>query len=877
MLTSKEIRQQFIEFFESKYNHTVVKSAPVAPLDDPTLLFTNAGMNQFKDVFIGTGTRPYTRAVDSQKVIRASGKHNDLDDVGVDTYHHTFFEMLGNWSFGDYFKQEAIEMAWDLITNVWKLPKDKLWATVYKDDHEAFELWKTCTDINPDHILYFDEKDNFWEMGATGPCGPCSEIHFDKGTAVGYTEGDPEKIYLGNDPKHGVNTENPQFMEIWNLVFMQYFRGEDGTLTDLPAKHVDTGMGFERIVAILQDKDSNYDTDVFTPLIQTVEDISGKAYNSRANSEIEMAMRVAVDHIRSVAFSVADGALPSNEGRGYVLRRMLRRASRYGRNLNLKDPFLYKLVDTLADQMGSIYPELNEKRDFIKKVIQSEEEQFNRTLDKGIERFNVLITDLESNNKTEVPGEEAFRLYDTFGFPLDLTEIMAKELGFSVDTDGFNSEMDAQKERARAAGKFNVSMEDKRNWITLSEGKHSVFVGYTQMEAQTEVYEYAIDGDTVYILLKETPFYAESGGQVGDKGTLNFADKSIEILDVKKEGDRFIHIGKYTGITPDKTVIAQVNHSNRRSVANNHTATHLVHKALKVVLGDHINQAGSLVEADRLRFDFNHFEKVTEDELLQIERIVNEEILKNTQLAVNEESYDDAIASGAMALFGEKYGDTVRTVQIGSFSKELCGGTHVSSTGQIGSFQIVSEGSISSGVRRIEAITGMKSFEKSLETRTQLHTLFNELSATPDQAVSKLKHLIDDKKALTKELDALKEEIAIARSSRLFDNVIELNGKTVIAERLDGINGKTLKTIGANLIQNKENTVIALASESDGKVALLVAVSNDLTKNYMAGKIVGEMAKCVGGGGGGRPDLATAGGKDATKIDDALELFKSKL
>jgi alanyl-tRNA synthetase len=874
MLSSNEIRQQFIDFFTKKYEHKFIKSAPVAPLDDPTLLFTNAGMNQFKNIFIGTEESKNKRAVNSQKVIRASGKHNDLDDVGVDTYHHTFFEMLGNWSFGDYFKKEAIMWSWELITEVWKLPKDKLWATVYRDDHESFELWKKHTDIDPSHILYFDEKDNFWEMGATGPCGPCSEIHFDKGNAKGYFAGDESKIYKGDDKKHGVNTENPQFMEIWNLVFMQYFRNEDGSLVDLPSKHVDTGMGFERIVAVLQEKNSNYDTDIFSPLIEKMEEISGTKYNSEKNSKIEKAMRVAVDHVRSLSFSIADGALPSNEGRGYVLRRMLRRALRFGRDLDLKKPFLYLLVNTLIEKMGDFYPELKEKQEFIKKAIKSEEEQFNKTLDKGIERFNELVNSLE--NKI-VPGEEAFKLYDTFGFPLDLTEIMAEEIGFSVDSGKFHEEMEKQKERARQAGKFNVSHQDKREWIELSSKKDSEFIGYDFLETETEITKYAFSEDEIHFVLEKTPFYAESGGQIGDRGQIISQNTTYEIFDVQNEGDRIVHKAK----SPEKPTLAKctarVNHEFRFSTANNHTATHLLHKALKEIIGDHVNQAGSMVSEDRLRFDFNHFEKISSEKLIEIEKMVNNEILRNILLETNFSSYDQAISNGATALFGEKYGDEVRSVKIGNFSHELCGGTHVKSTGQIGSFQIISEGSIASGVRRIEAITGHKSFERTIELREKFENVIEKFSSTEAQISDKVDSIISEKKSLEKEFETLKQEIAILKSSKILDSVEVINNISLITNRLDGTDGKTLKQIIANLIQNKENTIIALGSDANGKVALAVAVSNDLTKQFQAGKIVGTIAKIVGGGGGGRPDIATAGGKDVSKIDEALEFVKTLL
>ncbi len=866
MKTAAQIRQEFIDFFSSKYNHTYVKSAPVAPLDDPTLLFTNAGMNQFKDVFIGNGTRPYSRAVNSQKVIRASGKHNDLDDVGHDTYHHTFFEMLGNWSFGDYGKEEAITWAWELLTDVWKLDKSRLYASVYKDDSEAFDIWKSKTDINPKHILYFDEKDNFWEMGATGPCGPCSEIHYDKG-------GDP--AIDGTHPTLGVNSEtDDRFIEIWNLVFMQYFRKESGELEPLKAQHVDTGMGFERIVSVLQGKNSNYDTDVFMPLLSKMEELSGQTYNA----ETDVPFRVAVDHIRSLCFSIADGALPSNEGRGYVLRRMLRRAARYGRTIGLKKPYLYQLAKTVIKEFSKAYPELKQNEVLITKTIQSEEEQFNRTLDKGLSLFDDLKNKLQAEKKTQIAGEDAFKLYDTYGFPLDLTEILAEEHNLTVDSDGFEKAMEAQRSRARKAGKFNVSNEDTREWSTLSKGADSVFRGYETLSIKSEIRRYAIVKTQIHFILAETPFYAESGGQVADSGTLTIDDEKYKVIDVRKEGDQFVHIAEFNGNVPKSAqVFAEVNDSTRRATANNHTATHLLHQALKTILGDHIGQAGSYVDAERLRFDFNHFEKASDAQLQAIERLVNQQILANTTLSVSHQSYDDAIANGAMALFGEKYGDTVRVVKVGEFSTELCGGTHVTSTGQIGSFQIVAEASIASGVRRIEAITGIAAFEKMLADREELKAVQAALSATPDQVLPKIESLQNEKKNLEKSLEAFSEKVALQDAKSYLADVEDLGGIKLLAKQIEGVNGKTLKMLVGNLIDGLDNHVIAISSIDADKIAFAVAVSKDLQSRFQAGKLVGDMAKVTGGGGGGRPDLATAGGRDASKLDDAFAILRTAI
>jgi alanyl-tRNA synthetase len=862
MKSSVEIRKEFIDFFVNKYAHSFVKSSPVAPLDDPSLLFTNAGMNQFKDVFLGKSVRSYSRAVNSQKVIRASGKHNDLEDVGYDTYHHTFFEMLGNWSFGDYYKAEAITWAWELLTHVWGLPKERLWATVHTSDSEAFDLWSKLTDINPAHILYFGDKENFWEMGATGPCGPCTEIHFDKGT---------NPAISGADKEQGVNTDNPQFMEIWNLVFMQNFRNEDRSLSELPAKHVDTGMGFERIVSVIQNKNSNYDTDIFQPLIVTIEKLSGKKYEG----VFEIPMRIAADHIRTLSFSIADGAMPSNEGRGYVLRRMLRRAAKYGRQLGFYDPYLYKIVDTLVAEMSGFYPELLQQADLIKRVIKSEEEQFARTLDKGLGLFSDLAKELNKNSTKIVAGKDAFKLYDTYGFPLDLTQIIAKESGFTVDEAEFHTEMEKQRARARSAGMFNISHEEKRTWIELSTGTHSVFKGYEQLNTTAEIRKYAVLDDKIYFVLSETTFYAESGGQVGDKGFLKTISEEFEIIDVQKEGDYIIHIANNNFLIPsEKKIQTNVSESLRRSTANNHTATHLLHKALTDVLGSHIKQAGSLVEPDRLRFDFSHFEKITDSQLSDIELRVNNEILNNTKLSISEVAYNDAISSGVTALFGEKYGVVVRVVKVGDYSKELCGGTHVIATGQIGSFQIISEASIASGVRRIEAVTGIKSFEKFAQNRFAYKSILHNLSATPDQVDQKINHLIDDKKRLEKELAELKEQMAIKASANYLSEVELINGIKILAKEVNEIDTRLQKIIAANLILNQTNTIIVISSILDSKISLTVAVSADLQKTYQAGKIVSEMAKLCGGGGGGKADIASAGGKDINKIPEVFKYVK---
>ena len=701
-MTSPEIRQSFLDFFASK-QHRIIPSAPVIPHGDPTLLFTNAGMNQFKEVFLGTGKRDYTRVADTQKCIRVSGKHNDLEEVGRDTYHHTFFEMLGNWSFGDYYKKEAIAWAWELLTGVWKFPKERLWATVYTTDDEAFELWKKVTDINPSHILRFGEKDNFWEMGETGPCGPCSEIHMDL-TAN------------GSATASLVNAGSPQVIEIWNLVFIQNNRTANGQLENLPMKHVDTGMGFERVCAVMEamksnfiHPSSNYDSDVFTPLIKKISEVSGKPYGQ--NDETDIAMRVIADHIRALTFAIADGAIPSNEGRGYVLRRILRRAARFGRNLGLHEPFMFTLVDTLVQTMSHVFPEIKEQQEHIKRVIKGEEEGFNQTLDRGLEIFEEAERKAISSKLKVISGEDAFKLYDTFGFPLDLTILMAKERGFDVDEATFSKLMDQQRERSRDF-RGDISPE-----INLAKSKGRIkdldaaaieekfrFDGYDVLEEEVEIHS-AVDN---LVLSLNTPFYGESGGQVGDKGWFMIPGHQLNVVDTVRSGKVNIHIIEKSFDWPRQQVkaIAKVDKARRFSIMRNHTATHLVHAALRKVLGTHVHQAGSLVAPEHLRFDFAHFSKVSEQELAEIENIVNEKIAENIQLQHwRNIPFEEAQKMGALMFFGDKYGDKVNVVQFGDFSKEFCGGTHVKNTGDIGFFKIRAESSSASGVRRIEAIT----------------------------------------------------------------------------------------------------------------------------------------------------------------------------
>jgi alanyl-tRNA synthetase len=842
MKTSREIRQDFFNFFESK-SHRIVPSAPVIPHGDPTLLFTNAGMNQFKDVFLGFGKRDYRRAADTQKCIRVSGKHNDLEEVGVDTYHHTFFEMLGNWSFGDYYKAEAIEWAWELLTKVWGLPKERLHATVYRTDDEAFELWKTY--LPESQIHRFDEKDNFWEMGETGPCGPCSEVHFDRTPDLSGGE--------------LVNAGVPEVIEIWNLVFIQYNRKADGSLEDLTAKHVDTGMGFERICAVLQNKNSNYDTDVFMPLINKIVELSGKKYDGGLTDPDSIAMRVIADHTRTLSFAIADGAMPGNEGRGYVLRRILRRGCRFARNLGFHEPVIYKLVEVLIDSMGDVFPELVSQRSTIERVIKGEEESFLVTLDRGIEIFENLAKSIPSGGK--VSGSDAFQLYDTFGFPLDLTELLAREKGIGIDTDGFTKNMDAQKERSRKARKTGTMEIDIPQLDFVTE-----FTGYT--DTSTEANSLFIDSNK--IVLDRTPFYAESGGQVSDTGTLVLAGETYNVIDVVKSGDAVIHIAD-RDIEPlvGEKVLAKVDHSRRRDTMRNHSATHLLHEALRQVLGDHIKQAGSLVAPDYLRFDFNHFEKVSSEDLSRIETIVNERILESIKIGTEIMKLDEISKNSKVRMFfGDKYGDVVRVVTMDpKFSIELCGGTHVSNTSEIGLFKIVSESSIAAGVRRIEAVTGrgVREFISSLEKKIE------------DKS-SETESMLEKVKKLEKEINTIKSGNLKSDFEKLVAEAALVNDIKVITSEVGISDMDQLRTAGENLRNLLGSKGIGLlAAQADGKVQLLCCVTDDLKDKFPAGKLVGMAAKVIGGNGGGKPHLATAGGKDIDKLPGLMKDFPSMI
>ena len=854
-MDSNKIRNAFIDFFKEK-NHRFVRSSPVVPIDDPTLLFTNAGMNQFKSIFLEEKQPEFLRAVNSQKCIRVSGKHNDLEEVGVDTFHHTFFEMLGNWSFGDYYKPEAIQWSWELFTEVWGLDKNRLWVSVFHEDEETFKLWPKITDISPDRVLKFDKKDNFWEMGDTGPCGPCSEIHY----------------FIGDDinaqtPK-GVNSSD-LYWELWNLVFIQYNRHKDGKLEELNSKHVDTGAGFERIVSVMQKKDNNYATDLFTPLIDRIEKISNKSSTKKP-----IPFQVISDHIRMLSFAIADGALPSNEGRGYVLRRILRRAARFGRSININEPFIYDLVDPLCDKMGEIFPEIVEKKSHIEKIIKAEESSFNETLDRGILHFSKVIDDM--SGKT-IAGAEAFKLYDTFGFPLDLTQVMAREKGLSVDSKGFEKEMALQKKRAKSSEKFK-SKSTEINWTVVKDVSNSKFKGYETTFLSTDIVKYSSNKNEHYVVLNQTPFYAESGGQVADTGSIIGDEINLKVQNVQFEGEIIIH--KCTGEINGKnfSVKCQVDESRRQMIRKNHTATHLMHKALKVVLGDHVQQAGSLVHPNYLRFDITHFEKITSDEIKEVEQIVNNEILSNNKLDIAIQSFDEAKKEGALAMFGEKYGDEVRVITVSNFSKELCGGTHVVRTGDIGLFKITEEASLASGVRRLVAVTGPKAVEHVQKNYAILDSIKSQLNCNAEKAPEHLDRLVKDKKALEKKIKQQKKSNSTANLESIVKDSTTLGDSELLITMTDVSIMDELKDLGNAILNKVDSGVAVLGSIVNDKPSMVIVVTDDLIKKGIkAGDLAKEIGASMGGGGGGKPNLATAGGKDKKSLELALSNSKKIL
>ena len=863
-MKSAEIRQKFLDFFESK-GHTIVPSAPMVIKDDPTLMFTNAGMNQFKDIILGNINPKHRRVADSQKCLRVSGKHNDLEEVGHDTYHHTMFEMLGNWSFGDYFKEDAIAFAWEFLTGVMGLDKNRLYATVFEGskedglegDAEARKIWMNY--LSEDRILFGNKKDNFWEMGDMGPCGPCSEIHIDLR---------PEEERKLKSGRELVNQDNPLVIEIWNLVFMQYNRKADSSLEPLPAKVIDTGMGFERLCMALQGKTSNYDTDVFQPMLKAIAVMSGTEYGKDKQQDI--AMRVIADHIRTIAFSITDGQLPSNAKAGYVIRRILRRAVRYGYTfLGQKQAFMYKLLPVLIDNMGDAYPELIAQKTLIEKVIKEEEEAFLRTLETGIRLLDKTMEDTKAAGKTEISGKDAFTLYDTFGFPLDLTELILRENGMTVNLEEFNAEMQQQKQRAR-----NAAAIETGDWITLKEGT-TEFVGYDYTEYEASILRYRQikqKNQTLYqIVLDYTPFYAESGGQIGDTGVLVSEFETIEVIDTKKENNLPIHITKKLPEHPEAPFMACVNTDKRAACAANHSATHLLDAALREVLGEHIEQKGSLVTPDSLRFDFSHFQKVTDEEIRQVEHIVNARIRANIPLKEYRNiPIEEAKELGAIALFGEKYGDRVRVIQFGS-SIEFCGGTHVAATGNIGMVKIVSESSVAAGVRRIEAYTGAR-VEEMLDTiqdtLSDLKALFNN---TPDLGIAIRKYL-EENAGLKKQVEDFMKEKEAALKERLLKNIQEIHGIKVI-KFCAPLPAEVVKNIAFQLRgEITENLFFVAGSTDAGKPMLTVMISDNLVAGGLkAGNLVKEAAKLIQGGGGGQPHFATAGGKNADGLPAAVE------
>jgi len=868
MISGNEIRKSFLDYF-AKQGHTVVRSSSLVPDKDPTLLFTNAGMVQFKNVFLGQERLAYIRATSSQKCLRISGKHNDLEAVGRDTYHHTFFEMLGNWSFGDYYKAEAIEWAWQLLAKEWGLPRDKLWATVYLDDDEAEGLWTKISGLPAERIKRFGEKENFWEMGETGPCGPCSEIHLDRG---------PDACDRKGEAGHQcqVNGDCARYIELWNLVFIQYNRHADRSLSELPSKHVDTGMGLERITAVLQNVLSNYDIDFMRALTATTEKLTGKTYGTDPVADISF--RVIDDHARAVSFLLADGVMPSNEGRGYVLRRLLRRAARHGRLIGLKEPFLHEVAKTVVAVMGGAYPELRSEEQRIREIIRGEEERFGETLEKGLVLLEEATSSLKAGKKKILSGDIAFRLYDTFGFPLDLTEDILRSEGMTVDEGGFEKLMDEQRTRARDARE--VTRMDAK--IQLDRQVH--FIGYDRLEGESTILAIygsgngksaAVEGDEIDLITSETPFYGESGGQVGDRGTIETArGDQMDVTDTQHPTPQLTaHRGQVTKgrFQVGDQVHLVVNSQHRQSTKLNHSATHILHAVLREKLGAHVRQAGSLVEPERLRFDFNHTGAVAEKDLEDIEAIVNQRVRQDADVSIEETSYDDAIRKGALAFFGDKYGDRVRVVKIGDFSTELCGGTHIHRSGEIGLLKIQSESGIAAGVRRIEAVTGDGALALIRKYQDQLQDIGGLLRSNADDAVDRVRKLLDRQKELEREIEKLRGLFEKDQIPELLAKQQSVDGANVLISRVDGVDAKQLRDIVDQVKDKLGSGVVVLASAGDSNVNLVASVSQDLTRRYHAGNIIKELARLVGGGGGGRPDFAQAGGKEPAKIDAALK------
>lgn len=865
VMTGDEIRKAYLDFFAEK-GHLVLPSAPLIPQNDPSILWINAGMAPFKAYFNGVEEPPRRRIATSQKCIRT----NDIENVGRTDRHHTFFEMLGNFSFGDYFKKEAICWSWEFVTEVLKLDKSRLWVTVYKDDDEAFNIWRDEIGLPEERILRMDKEHNFWEIG-TGPCGPCSEIHYDRGEEY------------GTGPEDVIGGEGDRFLEIWNLVFTQFNKTEEGEYLPLPQKNIDTGMGLERVASILQGVDSNFETDLLKPMIDFLVEDSGIEYLQ--DEDTKVAYRVIADHSRGITMAIYDGALPSNEGRGYVIRRILRRALRYGRKLGYNEPFLYRMVPVVIKAMQGGYPELQEKEEYIQRVIRAEEERFLQTLDQGLHLIDEMISELKRNGKKFLSGIDAFKLYDTYGFPLDLTRDVLAEEGLSVDEEEFELEMEKQRERARQAREetgFSAS-EEEIFYRSLLEKYQLEFTGYEHLNESTEIIAIVKDGQEVHrveagekakLVLAKTPFYGESGGQVGDKGLIRFADNLATVYDTRKEAGITVHYIEVEkgSFSKGDAVEAKVYDDLRQATARNHSATHLLHKALKEVLGEHVNQAGSLVEPDRLRFDFNHFNALSKAELKEIEKKVNAAILANLDVDIILTDMEQAKKLGAVALFGEKYGDVVRVVSMGDYSTELCGGTHVKATGAIGSFKILSESSIAAGVRRIEAITGEEVLRYIAGQEEKVEKAATLLKTTPDNLLERIEALQAREKELEKELKELKGRLARTALDELLEKVEEVDGIKLLRTVVDGLDNEGLLNLMDQLKEKIDSGIIVLASKSDDKAVFVARVSKDLVdKGYHAGKIIGQVAKIAGGGGGGRPDLAQAGGRDVTKIQEALD------
>ncbi len=876
-MDSNQIREAFLSFFESK-GHKRLKSSSLIP-QDPTLFFTNAGMVQFKQIFTGEEKVDYKRATTSQKCMRVSGKHNDLENVGYTLRHHTLFEMLGNFSFGDYFKQDAILFAWEFLTQVLKISKEKLYVSVFRDDDEAEALWIKLTGIEKKRIYRFGEKDNFWSMGDTGPCGPCSEIFYDHGAEHGCGKATCE-----------VGCDCDRFMEIWNLVFMQYNRGSDGKMESLPKPSVDTGMGLERLACVVQGKHSNYDSDLFTDVFAAIEKISGKKYGS--SEAVSVAMRVLADHLRATAFLIGEGVVPANEGRGYVLRRIMRRAIRYGKKLGFTEPFFYQLVDALVKKMGAVYLELQHNQTFIEEVIRAEEQRFFTTLEKGLGYLEQAITEAKNKKIKTISGKIAFALYDTFGFPLDLTQLIASEQGMEVDQNEFDKNMGEQRERARAAWKGSGEEKLSEIYLTLAaKGLKSKFLGYETTDAKGKILiilkdgqevDQAQQGDSVEILCDQTPFYAESGGQVGDHGVITTASATVEITDTHAPKPGLIlHQAKIKSgiIKLGDDVLLQVQNVSRFKTMANHSATHLMHAALRKVLGDHVKQAGSLVNENYLRFDFSHFSAMTPQQLETVERLVNQKIRENILVKKEVKSYQEAVTTGAMALFGEKYGDEVRVLTMGDFSVELCGGTHVNYTGDIAYFKITSESSVAAGVRRIEGLTGEAAYDYSKKMEQQILALISELKSKPEELTEKIKKINLQIKKYEKEISDLKAKVATGAGSGddPLKEVQEIKGVRVLVLRRDLDDMKALRHLSDQLKAKLGSGILVLTSGVDGKATIIVAVSKDLVEKYYAGEICKKLAACVGGSGGGRPDMAQAGGPNIAGLDQVFATLTTVL